>query len=86
MTYCDCDGPPWPEMARLHVGGPFRWFVCPKCSTIRQEIVNPDGTTAGVRYHELDAERLPVTVAAEARAILEQPKGEQLSLWGENEV
>ncbi|MCP4538065.1 MAG: hypothetical protein GY832_13060 [Chloroflexi bacterium] len=79
-TYCDCQGPPWPPMTRLHIPG--RYFVCLNCQTVRQEITRPDGTILDVTYHRLDDGTLPQAVDDAAREVLAPPPV-QLQMFGE---
>jgi hypothetical protein len=86
-VYCDCYGPPWPKMKRIHVGGELsRFYLCRRCGTIREEAGRPDGTLTGaVRYHKLDSVDLPAAVVEQARATLDAPHYDQLSLFGDDQ-
>ena len=83
-VYCDCTGPPWPAMTRVHVGGNLsRYYLCRRCRTIREDQGRPDGTLTGkVRYHHLESADLPAAVVEQARPILDGPSYGQLSLFG----
>jgi hypothetical protein len=89
-VFCDCDGPPWPTMTQIHVGGESsRFYLCRKCGTIRENLCRPDGTITGTRYHELESvdgstdltEILPAAVVEQARGILKRPVYQQGSLF-----
>lgn len=75
-TFCNCTGaPPWPGMARLaaSVARPDRYFVCPECGAIREEICRADGSIEQVRWHTRDQwEALPAMVAEQARRTLDE--------------
>ena len=72
---CVCEGPPWLPMIPLHVGGPNRWYVCPRCGMVRQEMYQPGRGTASVIYHDLDGGTLSETVIDEARKVLGRVRG-----------
>jgi hypothetical protein len=72
---CVCVGPPWLPMIPLHTGGLSRWYVCPRCGMIRQEMHRPGRGTANVIYHNLDDGRLSKAVIDEARAVLKRVRG-----------
>ncbi len=67
-------------MTRLHIKGPNRFYLCPRCRTVRVKEGRPNGTISRVKYHALDTGTLPGEVIQEARALLE-PRPEQLSLF-----
>ena len=76
---CDCTGrPPWPVMTRLHVGGLNRYYLCPECGAIREEICQPDGTITAVHIHRTP-EALSQAVRQQARQLRQQPKAKQMS-------
>ena len=44
-VYCDCTGPPWPSMLRLHASGTLaRFYLCQRCGVIREDKTRTDGT------------------------------------------
>jgi hypothetical protein len=80
-AYCNCTGePPWPVMLRLHARGPDRYYLCRECGAIL-EYVYKNGAISDLRWHDQPDTALPQSVVREARAVLEKPTGEQLSLW-----
>ena len=82
--HCDCDGPPWPLMMRLHAGVvPAIFHLCLGCGTIREDITRRDGTIYATRFYGLDSDGLPSSVVVQARAILDRPKFTQMGLFGE---
>ena len=83
-VWCDCNGPPWPPLTRIHVGGETsRFYLCRKCHTIREDKARRDGTLVGeTHYHTLDSASLPAVVVEQARDLLDVPGYQQLSLFG----
>jgi tetratricopeptide (TPR) repeat protein len=61
-------------MRLIHTDGPERYFMCPDCGTVREEVDSADGTIAETSYHGLDDGVLSQTVIERAREILEQTK------------
>ena len=74
-------------MARIHVGGEMsRFYLCRKCETIRDDNARRDGTLTGeTHYHALDSANLPAAVVEQARALLDAPGYDQLSLFGDDD-
>jgi hypothetical protein len=70
-------------MQRLNVVGPHRYYVCQACGTVREEVCRVDGTILDTRFHRAQSDDLPPVAAEQARDILERPRYEQLSLFGE---
>ena len=72
------------EIVNTAPGGELsRFYLCRICGTIREEESRPDGTLTGVvRYRKLDSVDLPAAVVEQARAILNAPHYDQLSLFG----
>ena len=68
-------------MMRLHGGGPNRYYLCPECRAIREDIYR-DGAIVAHRWHDEPNESLPKSVREEAQKTLKTPKGDQLKLWG----
>jgi hypothetical protein len=82
-AHCDCTGsPPWPAMIRLHAGGPNRYYLCPECGAIREDVYR-GGAIVDHRWHDAPDGTLPQAVQEEAQSLLEVPEGEQLALWDE---
>jgi hypothetical protein len=84
-AYCDCTGPPWPSMLRLHAGGTLaRFYLCQRCGAIREDKTQTDGTIADTTFHaNLESVDLPAAVVEQARAILSAPRYEQGTLFKE---
>ena len=83
-TYCDCTGSaPWPAMTRLSVGGLNRYYLCYECERVREESGRPDGTIAGVRYHDLASEALSRAAREQAEELLRLRGYEQGNLFGD---
>ena len=81
-AHCDCtDSPPWPAMIRLHAGGPNRYYLCPECGAVREDIYQ-GGAIVGYQWHDAPDGTLPKAVREEAVEVLAMPKGEQLDLFG----
>ena len=74
-AYCVCEGPPWLPMISLRVEDPHRWYVCPRCGIVRQEMYQPGRGTASVIYHDLDGGTLSKIVIDTAQGVLEQVGG-----------
>jgi hypothetical protein len=72
---CVCVGPPWLPMIRLHIEGLDRWYVCPRCGRVRQEMYQPGRETASVICHSPDDGTLSKAVIDEARAVLKRVRG-----------
>lgn len=85
MMYCDCNGPAWPKMMRIRVGGILaHFYLCRQCRVIRENECRPDGTLTGnVHYHELNSGGLPSAVVEQVRDILDTPNFSQLSLFSD---
>ena len=73
-VYCDCDGPPWPEMPRLNAAGLNRYYLCRRCGTVREDLCRHDGTIISTRRHNVESADLPAAVVEQARAILDAPR------------
>ena len=81
-TFCDCTAaPPWPAMMRLHVAGVNRYYLCRRCSTIREHVCRPDGTILETLWHQATSDGLPGAVAERAREMLDRAEYEQLGLF-----
>lgn len=82
-AYSDCTGsPPWPEMVRLHAGGPNHYYLYPECGRFREDVYR-GGSIVEHCWRDGPNSTLPEAVREEALEILEAPNGEQLELWGE---
>ena len=47
---CSCtNSAPWPIMARLAMGGLNRYYICPRCGAIREEVCDTAGLVVAVR-------------------------------------
>lgn len=83
--HCDCDGPPWPLMMRIHAGGvPAIFHLCQDCGTIREDVTRRDGTIYATRFYSLDSDGPPASVTVQARDILDRPKFTQMDLFGDD--
>lgn len=80
--HCDCIGPPWPVMVRLHGGAPNRYYLCRRCGAVREDVY-ADHVIVATHWHDAVNDRLPASVRAEAAPLLNAPQAEQLSLWGD---
>lgn len=80
--FCGCTrSAPWPVMERLHVAMRNRYYLCPMCKTIREELYDDLGAMVKARwYAESDWGNLPDVVVELARRLLERPRYEQLQL------
>ena len=80
---CDCfRAAPWPVMHVLDVArGTRRYYVCPRCGTIREDFCRPDGTVAITHFHHLECASLPTPVVERASGVLAQPSYRQLPLF-----
>lgn len=80
---CDCtQTTPWPAMLSIHVGRKARrYYLCPRCGTVREDVARADGTTAVAHFYHVESANLPTTVAKRARDILAKPAYKQLSLF-----
>ena len=85
MKICDCMvSPPWPAMLRLPTGrASSRYYLCPRCGTVREDFQRPDGTVVVTHFHRAESPNLPASVIERARDILAQPRYRQLRLFGE---
>ena len=82
---CDCIGPPWPEMRRLQVGGLSRWFVCPECRVIKEQVFE-GAIIIGTMWYK-DWSELTQLVQSQAQNALETHREpEQLALFEEDRV
>jgi hypothetical protein len=71
-------------MLCLHTGrAARRYYLCPRCGTVREDIARLDGSTAVAHFHRPESANLPTAVATRAREILAQPDYKQLSLFDE---
>jgi hypothetical protein len=78
LVYCDCtDGPPWPTTIQIHTNLLNRYYLCRRCSSVREHVCRPDGTIVEAHYHDLDSAELPAAVVEQARDILTQPNYRQ---------
>ena len=60
---CTCTGrSPWPEMSRLLGPGPDRFYVCPECDRVREQVCRPDGTIIREVWHTGTDPTLPAWV------------------------
>jgi hypothetical protein len=60
--HCDyTSSPPWPAMVRLHAGGPNRYYVCPKCCAIREDVYQ-GGAIVDHQWHDAPDGTLPKAV------------------------
>jgi hypothetical protein len=80
-VYCDCNGPPWPEMTRLNVAHQNRFYLCRECGTVKVHVCRDDGTIITTEAHDLDGGGLPLVVVEQAQAALDVAHYEQLSLF-----
>jgi hypothetical protein len=71
-------------MIRLHAGGPSRFYLCPECGAVREDVYR-GGAIIAQHWHDGPGEALPEAVREEALAMLETPSGEQLGLWSKRE-
>jgi hypothetical protein len=83
--WCDCFGMrPWPAMLMLHVGRESsRYYVCPRCGTVREDVLRPDGTVVITHFHSPESVNLPDAVVERAQDILAQPHFRQLPLFND---
>jgi hypothetical protein len=65
-------------MIRLHAGGPNRYYLCPECGAIREDVYQ-GGAIMEHRWHDAPDDALSKAVREEALEILEAPSG---SSWG----
>ena len=80
-AHCDCTAsPPWSAMIRLHAAGPNRYYLCPECGAVKEDVYH-GGAIVEHRWHDAPDATLPKPVSEEALQILETPRGEQLGLW-----
>jgi len=78
--HCDCIGPPWPEMLPLQVGGTSRWFVCPECQIVKEQVFE-GAIIVGTMWYA-DWSDLTELVREQAQAALEARRApEQLALF-----
>jgi hypothetical protein len=77
---CDCSRP-WPEMVRLGIAGPERYFVCSRCGCIRHETAKGPGLIGDVSFHHVDDPMIPESVWREARRVMNPPVYNQLGLF-----
>lgn len=84
--HCDCfRTAPWPTMILLHGGRELnRYYLCPRCGTIREDALGPDGTIVVAHFHHAESTILPGVVVKRARDILAKPSYRQLSLFGDD--
>ena len=69
-------------MLMLYIGrGSRRYYVCPRCGTIREDIPLPDGGVVVTHLHPPESPSLPATVIEQAQDILAAPRYRQLSLF-----
>lgn len=63
LPRCKCVEPGVP-MTRLTCAGRIRYFLCPRCATIRRDIpLSPNkGSATAVSYHELIDDSLPAPI------------------------
>ena len=66
-------------MVRLHAGGPNRYYLCPECAAVREDIYR-GGAIVEHRWHDAPDGALPQPVREEALAILTAPIGDHLKL------
>jgi hypothetical protein len=69
-------------MIRLQAGGPNRFYLCPECGAVREDVYE-DGAIVEHRWHDAPDGTLPEAVREEALEILEEPRGEPLEPWEE---
>lgn len=58
-----------------------RYYVCPQCGMIREDIPKPDGSVAITHLHPPESFSLPAAVIEKVRDILAVPNYRQLSLF-----
>jgi hypothetical protein len=59
---CDCTGsPPWPARGHLHAGGPNRYYLCPECGAVREDVYQGEVTEHACNTHARDSVELSVT-------------------------
>ena len=69
-------------MVRLAVGGLNRYYICPRCQAIREEVCDRAGLILGVRTYAEPWPELGSEAAREqARAFLQSHAGRQLGLF-----
>jgi hypothetical protein len=71
-------------MMRLHGGAPSRYYLCRRCSAIREDVYR-EGAIVEHRWYDGPNGRLPAGVLQEAVEILALPGGEQLGLWADED-
>lgn len=71
-------------MIRLHAGGPNRYYLCPECGAMREDVYR-DRAIIAQRWHNAQADTVARAVQEEALEVLATPEGEQLELWGDGE-
>ena len=67
-------------MVRLHAGGPNRYYLCPECGAVREDVYQGRAIEEH-RWHDAPDGTLPEPVCEEALEALVAPKGQQLGLW-----
>jgi hypothetical protein len=82
-TPCDCfRASPWPAMLCLYIDrAARRYYLCPRCGTVREDVARLDGSTAVAHFYRPESGNLPTAVAKRAREILARPDYRQLSLF-----
>jgi hypothetical protein len=67
-------------MIRLHGGAPNRYYLCPECGAVREDVYR-GGSIVEHCWHDVPDGTLPKSVREEALQVLAAPRGEQLGLW-----
>ena len=66
-------------MIRLHAGGPNRYYLCPECGAVREDVCRGRAIVEH-RWHDAPDGTLSEAVREEALELLEAPSEQQLDL------